>query len=75
MQGVTSSRWRTACGSTVEVSGQHHGVVTIDFDWFEEGACIEAARSVSVEIGPEPMLHWECACCGAFSEPLVCASD
>lgn len=35
-------KFKSAAGSTVTVSGKHQGVFTIDFDWFEEGACCDS---------------------------------
>ena len=65
-----SEHYSTAAGSRVEISGKHRSISTIDFDWFEEGACVEAKRNVNVELGDEPRLHWYCDCCGGGSAPL-----
>ena len=53
-----TSRYRTAAGSRVAISGKYRGIVEIEFDWFEEGACCEARPVVVGE-----MLTWSCACC------------
>lgn len=57
-------RFRTEWGSVVEVSGEQRGVFEITFDWFEEGACVEARGSATVDLLDEPMLNWRCDCCG-----------
>lgn len=63
---TTRAYYRTAHGSRVEISGRHMGIVTIDFDWLEEGACIESKRNVLAETrDPEDAwLFWSCKCCG-----------
>lgn len=62
--------YRTEAGSTVEVGGDHRGVFTIAFDWLEEGACIEARGSATVDLLDEPRLSWRWECCGERSAPL-----
>ncbi|PWB94629.1 hypothetical protein [Methylosinus sporium] len=64
-------RYRTAAGSTVEVSGEFRGIFEITFDWLEEGACIEVRSSVTVDLRDEPRLYWRCDCHGERSAPLV----
>jgi hypothetical protein len=59
-----SGHYRTEKGSTAEVFGHHSGSYRIEFDWFEEGACIEACPSVDTT-GGETWLHWNCDCCGS----------
>jgi hypothetical protein len=60
----TVERYRTASGSRVEISGEHRGISVIEFDWFEEGACIEARPSAETGDRDEPMLYWFCECHG-----------
>lgn len=55
--------YRTAAGSRVTVEGRHSGIITIDWDRFEEGACVEARPEAELADKAEPMLHWSCACC------------
>lgn len=59
----TTERYRTAKGSTVEISSQHRGISTIYFDWFEEGACIEAKPTCDVSDPADGWLYWQCECC------------
>lgn len=63
-------RYRTAAGSIVEISGEHRGISTIYFDWFEEGACIEAHPTADVTDKMDPRLSWQCDCCGYGETPL-----
>lgn len=64
--------YRTDKGSRVEVTGAHRGIVTIDLDWYEEGACVEARPLADVE-----RLYWSCACCpeGGSNQLLRCDND
>ncbi len=39
-------------------------------DWFEEGACIEARGSATIELLDEPRLYWRCECHGERSSQL-----
>jgi hypothetical protein len=63
--------YRTPAGSLVEVSGKHNGIVTITFDWFEEGACCKAHPVDDLSDKAEPRLTWSCDCCGYGSAPLI----
>lgn len=56
--------YRTAAGSTVEVSGAHSGIIDIVFDWFEEGVCCEARVYTDAPDRDEPRLRWSCECHG-----------
>lgn len=62
---MNSGRYRTPCGSYVEVSGKHSGTYRIAFDWVEENACIECNPYVH-----DRELHWECEVCGGGWAPL-----
>jgi len=62
MTGI--ERYRSAAGSLVEISGEHRGITTIVFDWFEEGACIEARPVAEVSDRRYPWLSWSCDCHG-----------
>lgn len=53
--------YRTTAGSVVTVTGAHCGIVRIEFDWLEEGGCIDC------EPEPYPVdgdLLWHCNECG-----------
>lgn len=57
---LTNGTYRTQHGSIVEVSGRHHGIHAIRFDWVEEErACIDCQPYLH-----DDELHWECAHCG-----------
>lgn len=53
----------TKHGSTVTISGKYLGIIEIDFDWFEEVACIEAHPTFNQDFN-DPMIVVECECCG-----------
>jgi len=60
-----SGTYQTKKGSTVEIYGSFNGSFLIDFDWVEEGACIEATPSIL-----EDRLIWQCECCGSCDASL-----
>jgi hypothetical protein len=64
--GLAPGAYRTPKGSDVRVGGRHGNCLEIEFDWFEEDACIEAEAWVQ-----DGELVWECCCCGVFSAPLT----
>jgi hypothetical protein len=68
---MTTENYRTARGSRVEISGAHRGISVINWDWFEEGACIEARPVAEVNSRDDPHLFWSCDCCGAGQAPLI----
>jgi len=48
-------------GSTVEVSGTHQGIFTIDYDWFEECGCPEAEPDFNGDMAnPEIIAYCDC---------------
>ena len=53
----------TDAGSEVRIGGKHGGKVEIDFDWFEEDACLEAEPWVQ-----DGELMWCCSCCDEDGE-------
>ena len=61
--GLSNGTYRTAAGSRVTVAGKHGGEFTVDFDWLEEGGCIECeVDPVPEEYGPGDFrLMWRCA--------------
>jgi hypothetical protein len=61
-------RYRTAAGSLVTISGAHARNYAIDFDWFEEEACIECHPSVDFE---SCRLVWDCDYCDGGSAELI----
>ena len=64
-------RFRTGGGSRVRVFGRHLGSYEVDFDWFGEGACIEAAPSVDIDDKSDPWLRWQCDCCESGQARLI----
>ena len=69
---LPNGRYETNNGSILEISGHHGGIVKIQFDWFEEGACIDC------ECQPYPELFanndwrivWCCDVCGGGNAKL-----
>ena len=49
-------------GSTLTISGKHMGIFNIDFDWFEEDACIEMYPDFNKDYN-EPAIIASCKCC------------
>lgn len=54
-------KYKTKSGSEMVISGKHGGISRVDFDWLEEGGCLDCV--------PEPydvdgMLVWSCDYCG-----------
>ena len=68
-----AEHYRTERGSRVEISGKHRGISVIDFDWFEEGACIEAHPTSEVSNPSDAWLYWHCECCGCGQAKLMAA--
>ncbi len=63
---MENGKYKTANGSTVEISGKHSGISRVSFYWFEEDACVDCV----VEPYPEEFgkydfrLVWRCDCGG-----------
>lgn len=56
---MANGEYFTEHGSKVTISGEHSGISTIEFDWFEEpGACIDCRPSVDHR---ERLLTWDCS--------------
>lgn len=61
MLGLPNGEYVSDGGSRVKIFGDHGGSFEIDFDWLEEGACVESRPSVY-----EGRLIWsDCECCGS----------
>lgn len=58
---MNCGKYKTENGSTVTITGKHCGIVTIQFDWLEEGGCIDCEPSTDVN---EDVLYWSCDYCG-----------
>ena len=53
---VKPRKYRTANGSTVTISGEHGGIVEVEFDWLEEpGACVDCRPFFD-----HGVLRWNC---------------
>lgn len=69
---IENGTYRTKAGSTVKISGKHSGISNVEFDWFEEEACIEC------DVDPYPIwngicftLQWDCEECGGGCAELL----
>lgn len=65
-------KYRTESGSTMTISGKHGGISEVDFDWFEEDACIECSVESYDQDG---YLVWYCDECGGGSAKLLPVVD
>jgi len=57
---MTEKFYMSENGSKVKEFGKHLGAYEIDFDWFEDGACIEGAPIWDKE---EKCILSACGCC------------
>lgn len=64
--------YRTAAGSEMWVSGKHGGISKVEFDWLEEGGCIDCEPNAYDDEG---ILIWTCDECGGGSAELFPADD
>lgn len=74
MSRLANGKYRTAAGSTLEVSGKHSGVFRVDFDWLEEvDACFDCQPDPTpVETSPGVFrLVWHCDECDGGSAVLM----
>ena len=57
--------YHTDAGSLVTVAGLHGGRASVEFDWFEENACVDCRPDRYPERdGDELYLVWSCDECG-----------
>lgn len=62
---MKSGRYHTKAGSTLEISGKYSGIATLDFDWLEEGGCIDCEPNpYPEEDDGEWFVVWACDYCG-----------
>jgi hypothetical protein len=62
LQGeLPNGLYKTAAGSTLRVFGKHGGCFHVDFDWLEEGGCIDCSVSPCPDDG---YMIWSCDYCG-----------
>jgi len=73
---LPNGKYKTVNGSTLEISGKYGGIAKVDFDWLEEGACIDC----QCEPYPEKFddgdwrLIWNCKYCGGGNARLQSAN-
>lgn len=73
MSKLPNGHYHTAKGSTLEISGEHGGRFSVDWDWCEEGACCDCS------VNPHPVewdegewrLTWDCDHCHGGSAVLI----
>lgn len=62
---MKNGTYYTKAGSRLEISGKHSGIATLDFDWFEEGGCIDCKPNPYPEgDGGDWYITWACDYCG-----------
>lgn len=72
MTVLANGKYKTAAGSTLVVSGKHSGIFTVEFDWFEEGACVDCAVNTRPDYDEESWwLTWDCDECGGGRAQLI----
>jgi len=64
---MKNGTYKTKAGSIVTVSGMHNGSFDVEFDWLEEGGCIECIHHVD---HLEEALVWDCEYCEGGSAKL-----
>lgn len=64
---LSNGHYRTAAGSEMWISGEHRDKSKVEFDWLEEGGCIECNVEPYDQDG---MLVWHCDECGGGSAAL-----
>ena len=65
---LPNGNYRTARGSTMEISGKYAGISRVEFDWVEECACCDCHAQPYDDGG---YLVWDCDSCGGGSAKLV----
>lgn len=69
---LPNGKYITVAGSTLEISGKYGGKAKVEFDWLEEGACIDC----QCEPYPEEFdndnwrLIWYCEYCNGGNAKL-----
>ena len=65
-------KYRTANGSTLELSGKHGGISHVVFDWLEESGCVDCQAEPYPEEFDENDLRlvWHCTYCGGGNARL-----
>lgn len=66
--GLPCGHYRTAAGSEMWVYGDNCGKSAVEFDWLEEGCCLDCQPSAYDVDG---MLVWHCEECGGGAAELV----
>lgn len=69
---LPNGHYRTAAGSEMWISGEHGGKSKVEFDWLEEGGCIECNVDPNEQDG---MLVWHCDECGGSCAELRKVED
>ena len=65
---LPNGHYKTAAGSEMRISGTHSGRSVVDFDWLEEGACVDCRVSAYEHDGD---LIWECDRCSGGRAALM----
>lgn len=71
-----SREYGTRNGSSVRVEGRHSGIITVNFDWFEEDACIGCIPDLDeTRLSGFKTLFWTCEECGGGEAALRLIHD
>lgn len=73
MNNLPNGKYKTEAGSIVVISGKHNGKARVDFDWLEEGGCIDCVpEPYPEEFGENDFrLIWFCDYCGGGNTKLI----
>ena len=58
---LPKGKYITNNGSTMTITGKHGGISEVNFNWLDEGACIDCEPEPYDEDGH---LTWHCVICG-----------
>jgi len=69
---LPNGSYQTPSGSILQISGQCGGIVEVNFDWLEEGGCIDCqVQPYPEEFGLNDWrLVWSCEVCGGGNAKL-----
>ena len=68
---LRNGKFKTKAGSLVTITGRYGGIAEVDFDWFEEDACIDCEPDPYPEWPGEAwILRWHCDFCGGGKAEL-----
>lgn len=74
---MRNGKYKTKNDSIIEISGKYSGIARVDFDWLEEGGCIDCIPEPYPEEFDEGdfRLIWYCEHCGGGNAKLEKVED